>query len=332
MSVLPSLHFPSLDEAAEVTDPVLGAEEKVLPVRWTEEVLMGLDWRKLMEIVRALAVSGGCEPGETRLWADGTAECAMSQGRGSDAMKLVARLAPWNRWMASSQCIEKFAADLAGQKKVRGVYVAPAGPSLSARIAASRLNIEVLDAQALAAALNDLPAAHSEFYHDLTLAGQPFVPSCPVCLRPLMQTPEEKSGSVDGKWPKMPDLCYHTSDIVAEQIVARRVEILRNCEVHFLREVRARDVFIQGVVIGDFVCEGSILLNPGAVLTGNVAARSVLVRPGAELNGETRILQGNLGSAGEQRREDLGGLGLEMREPPQEGWLRRCSVFTALKL
>jgi hypothetical protein len=178
----------------------------------------------------------------------------------------------------------------------------------------------VLDAEALAAALNALPGRHSKFFHDRTLAGTPFVPSCPVCLRPLSHS-VESSLAADASAPVRPDLSYHRSDVVAERVVARRIEILRDCEVHFIREVRAHDVFVQGMAIGDFLCEGALVLDQGAVLCGNVAARSVVVRPGGELRGETRILPTGTalaerspvawlwGCANEPKREGCGEVG-----------------------
>jgi hypothetical protein len=293
---MPPLKVPSLDQVTHMSDPVLVPDENVLAVKWTGEMLVGLDWKKLVEIARALAGSAGYDTGGTRLWADGMAEFTMKHRGASTAAGSVVRLSPWNRWMASGECIERFAAELKAHGGARGVYLAPGGISASARIEAARRGIELVDAEALAGALNRLPAAHSEFFHDLTLSGQPCVPSCPMCLRPLSQSSEGKAGE-GASSSRLPDVSYHTSDIVADPIVARRIEVLQNCEVHFLREVRARDMFIQGVVIGDLICEGSLLLNPGGVVHGNVAARSVLVRPGAELHGETRILQGTLQTA-----------------------------------
>lgn len=291
MPSLSSLVFPSLDEISG--DPVL-AEGEVLPVRWTEEMLAGLDWRRLVEISRALAVFSGYEPGATRITPDGSAEFSMIQGTGITAWRVVVRLAPWNRWMAAAECIVRFAAELGAQRRTRGVYLAPGGFSPSAVIEATRRGIEMVDAATLADRLNGLPREHGEHFHDITFSGEPHVPTCPVCLRPLARSMDESPGKQD--FQKLPDKSYAESDIVADPVVARRVEVLKDCEVHFLREVRARDVIVHGMAVGDFVCEGSLLLNPGAVLCGHVAARSVLVRPGAELRGETRILKGELGT------------------------------------
>jgi hypothetical protein len=262
-----------------------------MPVRWTADLLVRLDWRKIVELVRALVVAGGCELGGTRVWPDAMVEFPVTQGKGSDAAKLVMRLAPWNRWTASFRCIEVFAADLAARGEFRGVYLAPGGVTASARSEGARRGIDLLDADELAATLNVLPAKHSKFFREKTLAGDPFVPSCPVCMRSLSQCSE--AAAKEPAEPGLRDITYQRSDVVAERVVARRIEVLRTCEMQFLREVRARDVSIHGIAVGDFVCEGALVLHPGAILCGDVAARSVSVRPGAELRGETRILPGH---------------------------------------
>lgn len=304
MSGLSSLVFPSFAE--ESHDPVL-SEGDVLPVRWTADMLATLDWRKLVEIARAVAVSAGCEPGATRISPDGSAEFDVRRGRGSGTWTERVHLAPWNKWMATGACIAAVASRLAGLDRIRGMYLAPGGFSPSAGIEAARCGIGTVDAAALAETLNGLPQEHSEFFHDVAMSGRPFVPTCPVCLRPLGRSEETVEAPADLKG--LPDLCYRSSDIVAGTVLARRVEVLKGCEVHFLREVRARDVIVHGTVHGDFICEGSLLLNPGAVLCGHVASRSVLVRPGAELRGETRILKGDLGPL----------------EKDPSGWMWRCA-------
>src|SRR6187402_3223371 len=94
-----TLVVPSLPEVAVLRQPSLLARGEVMPVRWTAELLGRLDWLKVVELVRALALAGGCELGGTRIWPDGMAEFPMKQGTGSQS-DLVTRLAPWNRWGA----------------------------------------------------------------------------------------------------------------------------------------------------------------------------------------------------------------------------------------
>lgn len=272
-------------------DPVLGAPD-VLPVAWSDELLTSLDWRRLVEVTRALAVFSGYEPGGTEVDITGAAQFRIANPRQPRAKGALVKLAPWNRWMATADCVASFVELLGRESGLPGIYLAPAGATPGAATSARSAGIELLDAKTLAARLNELPRDYSEYFHDKTVSGLCTVPTCPVCLRPLHRS-EEQSVDVSGKG-ELPDYRYHNHDIVGEPIVARCIEILQGCEVHFLREVRAQDVVVNGVVRGDFVCDGSLLLNPGGVLHGSVAARSVLVRPGGALNGETRILQGPL--------------------------------------
>ena len=154
-------------------------EGEVLPVRWTAEMLAGLDWRKLTELARALAASSGCEVGTDAITVDGMTQFIITQQSGGATLTSLVRLAPWNHWMATGECVEKYAADLASHRRTRGVYLSPGGVSPAARIEASRRGIEVVDAEVLSATLNALPAVHSEFFHDITFSGKPFVPELP---------------------------------------------------------------------------------------------------------------------------------------------------------
>ena len=260
--------------------------------KWSPELIMSLDWKRLAEISRAMASTAGFELGPTEIQIDGRADFEMIARGGKHVHRAHVRLTAWDQWMASVDAMEDFKKRMKTTGVKHGIFIAPGGFTPAAKNAAGSLGIELVDAQSLAAQLNALPAQHSDFFFDIGTAGDASTPSCPVCLAPLKATqevaakPKELQASTD--------ISYRTSDIVAEAVAARRIEIARNCEVHFLREVRAHDVIIHGVAAGDFICDGCMLLNPGAVLNGTVAARSVLVRPGAELNGETRILEGPL--------------------------------------
>ena len=272
-------------------DPVLG-EGTVLSACWSEEMLRGLDWKRLIEVIRALSAYSGYEPGSTTVEATAAAQFFIEDPKDRQKGRALVRLAPWSRWMATVDCVTMFVETIAAQGNIPGIYIAPAGATPGAQTAARSRGIQLLDARMLAARLNELPQEYSEYFHDRTVSGVATVPTCPICLRPMTSAEEPDPSTVS--FDTLPDLRYATHAIVGEPIQARRIEVLQSGEVHFLREVRARDVVVNGVVKGDFVCDRSLLLNPGGVLYGSVAARSVLVRPGGELNGETRILQGPL--------------------------------------
>src|SRR3954469_4455886 len=115
----PPPQFPSAEPTASRRGALGGVVEA--PQRyWTGEVIARLDWRKIVELARALAVTAGWEPGGTRISPDGVAEFGMTKGSAAAPARIWARLAPWNRWMATAKCIEGFAADVAAHKGVRG--------------------------------------------------------------------------------------------------------------------------------------------------------------------------------------------------------------------
>jgi hypothetical protein len=258
--------------------------------KWSGELLTSLDWKRLVEIARAMSSSAGFELSSTRVKPDGLTEFEIFQGAGIKANRAVVRLVRWNQWMATAECVTEFADDLREACRSRGILIAPGGFTKSAMHTAIQCGVEAVDANILAERLNALPAEHSDYFFDIGTAGDASTPSCPVCLHRMESQYETTTLSRD--FSKLPDLSYRTNDIIAESVTARMIEIHRSCEVHFLHEVRAQDIIIHGVAVGDFVCDGTLLLNPGAALHGSVAARSVLVRPGATLHGLTRIIQG----------------------------------------
>lgn len=259
-------------------------------VRWTADLVASLDWKRLVELTRALSAAAGFELGPTKVAADAGAEFGLVRGTGVATQRMVVRLTPWNRWMAPAEPLVRFAEELAVFKHIRGVFIAPGGFTPAARREARNSGIETVDAQTLTRRLNELPAEHSEFFHQAAVAGDPTEPSCPLCLQrmKMINDATARTAAVDG----LPDVSYFESDIVAEPVLARRIEVTAGCEVQFLHVVRSRELVVHGVVTGEFLCEGAVTLQPSSKLYGSVAARSVKVSPGAELLGETRIVNG----------------------------------------
>ena len=273
--------------------------EKDVPVgddgvtrKWSAELLVSLDWKRLVEIARAMAVNAGFQISATDLGMDGRAEFEMNARSSTGSHRALVRLTAWNQWSATAETVQDLSHRLKRSRLRNGILIAPGGFTQAGRNAAITAGVEAVDATTLAAQLNALPASMSDFFFDIGTAGDASTPSCPSCFGAL--TAVHDSGVASTDLESDGDLSYMTNDIVPDAIFARRVEILRHCEVHFLREVHAKDLVIHGMASGDFVCDGSVVLNPGSVLNGTVAARSVHVRPGAALNGETRILEGPL--------------------------------------
>jgi cytoskeletal protein CcmA (bactofilin family) len=251
-----------------------------------------LDWKRLVEISRALAAFAGFELGKTKVPPSAAAEYMMKMQRPEGTkQRTIFRIAPWNRWMAGADCIRDLIAAASKElPRANAIYLAPGGFTESALLTARQNQVEAVDAGALALRLNELPAEHSKFFFEAGVGGEgdPRTPSCPLCLRPLKLT---AGPMVASEFDHLPDLTFKGHVIIGDPIRARKLEVQAHSEVEFLHEVRARDVVVDGIARGDFHCYGSVKLNPGAVLYGSVSARSVMVSDGAELAGATRILE-----------------------------------------
>ncbi len=271
--------------------------------RWTATFLAGLDWNRIVELARALASASGFEASDKKVFPDGGTEFSMVWRKEPWSSKTLVRIASWNQWMVSVECVTRMDHELKFLQKHRGIFIAPGGFTPAALNYAKNCGIETVDAETLVARLNEIPVEHQEYFFTMGTSGNATTPSCPHCLRPLEHTAATMPHT--RILNRLPDLSFDRHEIVADPIVARRIEVLRHGDVQFLHGVRARDLIVHGVVSGDFVCQGGVLLNPGAVLNGNVAARSIVVRPGAELNGQARIIDGNPESASTQHSHKL---------------------------
>lgn len=260
---------------------------------WSLEMLVGLDWLRMGELLRAVAVNAGCELGPSRVQPDGTIEFAMLETpHERTPRRALVKLAAWNQWGATPETVLAFAQ---GVKRIRencrGVLVAPDGFSAAAQTTAAEHHIEAVDAAKLLTALQALRPEQSDFFFTITTGGEYSIPSCPICLKKLSRIEQPGTRSMRVMSAEM---VYQSSTVVPETVVCERLEVLRGCEVTFLHEVRAREISIAGHASGDFVCEGALTLEPGASLSGTVAARSFNVRHGAEMLGQMRIIEGAL--------------------------------------
>ncbi|MDB6137589.1 MAG: putative endonuclease [Verrucomicrobiaceae bacterium] len=260
---------------------------------WSGELLTGLDWMRMGELLRAIAVNAGCELGPSRVQPDGSIEFAMMEApKERPPRRALVKLAAWNQWGATPEAVQVFAHGIKRiRESCRGVLVAPAGFSAAALTTAAEQHIEAVDAAKLNSALQAMQPDQSDFFFTITTGGDYTVPSCPICLKKLSRIDQPGTRAMR----VMPsELVYQSSTVVPETVLCERLEVLGGCEVTFLHEVRAREVIIAGNVSGDFVCEGAFVLEAGGSLSGTVAARSFKVREGAEMLGQMRIIEGAL--------------------------------------
>ena len=279
---------------------------------WTAELIASLDWLRLSELLRAVAVNAGCQLGPSRVEADGMVQFAMlEQPTSGLPQRTLVRMLSWNGSGATPATVHAMAAQLGRVREpTRGVLVAVGGASTTARVLAQQHHIELIDAERLAETLRCLQAEKSDFYYSLTTVGEYARPTCPICLRKLHRV-LQPTGPQAGHLPR--ELVFQSSSLVSDLVVCDRLEIMRDCEVAFLKEVRAKMMIIRGHASGNFICDGPLILDPGATLSGSVAARSMRVHSGGEMLGQARILEGSA----------------ESLMAPEATWFWRCQSTAA---
>lgn len=256
---------------------------------WSPELVASLDWARLSDLAQALVKESGCELAGSRVLPDGSVFFGMiEQPKTARPQRAMVKIAPWNEWGATPETVRMFAQQVQTAKNTRGVLIAPAGFSPAALRAAQELRIEAVDAVTLAAAFQALPKERGESLFAVHIDGDFSTPSCPFCGRKLVRVEHEAL--------ELASRIIDTNGLIADPVVCDRLDIVANCEVTFLSEVRARSITISGQASGDFVCEGPVTLEPQGMLSGTVAARSLVVRDGGCLLGQFRILEGDLGS------------------------------------
>lgn len=258
---------------------------------WTPELIAGLDWLRVAELARAIAAHNGCELAGSRVLEDASVVFGMMEEPATaHPRRALVKTAGWNEWGATPESVRRFAEELStAARSTRGILIAPGGFSPAARLAAQAARIEAVDAAGLHAVLMSLPAERSDFFFSIATSGDSTRPTCPVCLKKMERSDED--GPAD---PADEHQVIDTEGLMAEPVECDTLSVPAGADVTFLYEVRARRIFITGHAQGDFACQGTLVIEPGGILTGTVTARALQVREGGELRGQFRILEGEL--------------------------------------
>lgn len=270
--------------------PLFKGQVLVSAREWNPEAVAALDWYRLAELLRAIAVNAGCQLGPSRVNPDGSVQFAMlGVPDAADPQRSLVKLSAWNQWGATPDSVSQFAWEVRRiRERTHGILVAPGGATPAAETRASELGIEIVDVTKLCRTLHSLHPEQANFFHELTLNGDFSTPTCPVCLHKLTKVQQT---AASGVMRRPAELTYQVSTVVPEPVDCDRLEVMGGCEVTFLQEVRARsEVVVYGHVSGDFICLGSLTLMPGSSLTGTVAAKGFDVRDGASFQGQSRII------------------------------------------
>ena len=257
---------------------------------WSTELISRLDWMRVAELARAIAADKGCELAGSCVLEDASVVFAMlEQPATAHPRRALVKTAAWNSWGATPASVRRFAAEVATARKSRGIFIAPGGFSPAARMAAQAVGIEPVDAAGLYEVLLSLPPERSDFFFTIATAGDCTRPTCPLCLQKLERSDGESGGPLREEHQVIQE-----EGLVAEPVECHTLSVPAGADVTFLYEVRARRIFIAGHAQGDFACQGTLIIEPGGILTGTVTARALQVQEGGELRGQFHILEGEL--------------------------------------
>jgi len=277
--------FVTLSEAGFSTPDEAG---RLQPGQWTPELLAGLDWLRLAELVRSLATHAGCELAGSRVLPDGALLFGMiERPTTAHPQRALVKLSGWNEWGATPESVARFAQEVRTAKNTRGILIAPAGFSPAALLTAQEHRIETVDAPTLCTVLETLPAERSDLFYTIATAGACTYPTCPLCLAKLQRTDTDADNRASAI------RVIRERGLYAEHITCDLLDIMPGAEVEFLYPVQARAIRICGHATGDFSCEGTVTIQAGGTLDGRIAARALNVQEGGELRGQFRILEGS---------------------------------------
>lgn len=278
--------FATLSEAGFSSREGLGMAE---PGDWTPELIASLDWMRLAELVRAIATQAGCELAGSRVLPDGAVVFGMIE-RPTTAFpqRALVKISGWNEWGATPESVAHFAQEVRTAQNTRGILIAPAGFSPAAIRVAQEQRIETVDSTGLSAVLHGFSTSQSDFLYTIATAGLFSQPTCPVCLKKLSRVDFDKAD-------RTPAIrVIREVGLYADQVTCDLLDIAPGAEVNFLYPVEARAMRVSGHASGVFTCEGTVTIEAGGLLDGQVAARSVNVREGGELRAQFRILESSL--------------------------------------
>ncbi len=257
------------------------------PNQWSLSLLHQLDWKRFHELTHAIIHRGGYRALPDSVKPDGGCTVTLMRNN-AQARRPEARMAVagWNGLRVNSVEMQSFIAEVMDTCMPHGVFVTPGTFAPEARALASQGNVELVDGPAFLDTLRDLPLNEQEFLLRLATAGDFQSPSCPHCQVKMVLRASEAPRH-DGP---LPDLHFKHSDTVSHELRCGTLNIPAGVEVLFLKPVHAEYITLSGRATGSMVCNGQVVIGPGAVYTGLIAARSINVKEGGTLDGEASIL------------------------------------------
>ncbi|MFT5466832.1 MAG: cytoskeletal protein CcmA (bactofilin family) [Verrucomicrobiales bacterium] len=98
-------------------------------------------------------------------------------------------------------------------------------------------------------------------------------------------------GQVSGQIDCAGEAIFRSSGKVIGSMRCKHLKVFKNCELQFLPGIRAESATIDGSVIGDIICEGTITIAKTGAVIGDCIAPAIKLIDGGTLSGQMRIMK-----------------------------------------
>ncbi|MGI8602393.1 MAG: restriction endonuclease [Verrucomicrobiales bacterium] len=254
---------------------------------WSLELLQQMDWRRFHELVHSILHRRGYKAWPYRSGADGarTVQLIRYDAKTHQPDGL-AHLAGWNGMAPTANELRTLLDHQLAAGILRSYYVTPGRFDEEAVIFGRKATLVLIDGRGLLEMVSRLPDDDQKSLLQLATWGDWSVPTCPTCGIKLVLRDSEvppHAGPLD-------DAEYWFEETVTAERRVGTLAIRVGAKVHFQKPIHAREILIEGRATGIFLCNGRVVIAPGAVLTGQVAARAIDIRKGGVMDGDATII------------------------------------------
>ena len=251
---------------------------------WSRELLFRMDWKRFADLTARLVGEGGYRTRLLEQDRDGGGLWSVSEGLLRRQVTHL-RFGPWKSRMIGVAEVRAFYTRLLEERMHNGVFVTVGEFSAEARSFANGRMIELIDGDRYLETVRRIPIMERDrLLHEWT-QDDFTTPSCPACGE-RMGLRECEAPAYEGRGE---DLRFVDLIRVKRQIRCDLLTVEATGRVFFERPAYCRTMIVRGQVTGEFVCEGTVEVHPGARIAGNVAARSIRMFSGGVVDGEMRI-------------------------------------------
>ncbi|MEM9478519.1 MAG: restriction endonuclease [Verrucomicrobiota bacterium] len=252
---------------------------------WSRELLFRLDWKLLHQLAIAMIEKGGFRAKKMKIGPSGEGLYSVSSGRLRKPEVYLA-FSKWRCERVPTDEVKHLYSRILSNEIGKGVFVTAGEFTQEIVEFAHGRQLELINGEALLKTIRRMPIRDRDKLLHQTTLGEFTCPSCPSCGAKMIlrkTAAPEHSGSPE-------DVRFTQSARVDRDVRFGNLTIEPGAEVIFEKFAHAEHMVIRGSAAGELICQGTVDIHPGAIVSGSVAARSINLLPGGLLDGEMKIL------------------------------------------